>query len=140
MMKLCGYVTHVILLLVIGALFSAIHYKKQINNLNLQIAGLQTEVENCKQSSNIVGDMLDEVLSIDSDYTMYSINSLYNASTDTAKQYNYTTNISTKTCNCNAEIKRALSEFYKKSLVITKDCDITATYYNNLLKYIKEVK
>ena len=49
MMKLWGYVTHVILLLVIGALFSAIHYKKQINNLNLQIAGLQTEVENCKQ-------------------------------------------------------------------------------------------
>ena len=140
MMKLCGYVTHVILLLVIGALFSAIHYKKQINNLNLQIAGLQTEVEKCKQSSNIVGDMLDEVQSIDSDYTKYSINSLYNASTDTAKKYNYTTNISTKTCNCNAEIKRALSEFYKKSLVITKDCDITATYYNNLLKYIKEVK
>ena len=140
MMKFWGYVTHVILLLVIGALFSAIHYKKQINNLNLQIAGLQTEVENCKQSSNIVGGMLDEVQSIDSDYTKYSINSLYNASTDTAKQSNYTTNISTKTCNCNAEIKRALSEFYKKSLVITKDCDITATYYNNLLKYIKEVK
>lgn len=48
----------------------------------------------------------------------------------------------TATCNCRkyAESRRAYDELQKDILTITRDCDITATRYNELLKLCLETR
>lgn len=48
--------------------------------------------------------------------------------------------ISQSTCNCNGADKAKLQRLYEQQLVIARDCDITATYYNNLIDLYNGVK
>ncbi len=48
--------------------------------------------------------------------------------------------ISQSTCKCNGADKAKLQRLYEQQLTIARDCDITATYYNNLIDLYNGVK
>lgn len=48
--------------------------------------------------------------------------------------------ISQSTCKCNGADKAKFQRLYEQQLVIARDCDITATYYNNLIDLYNGVK
>ena len=47
--------------------------------------------------------------------------------------------VSEKKCGCSATDRTKLQRLYERQLVIAKDCDITATYYNHLLEMYQSV-
>lgn len=47
--------------------------------------------------------------------------------------------VSKETCRCSAKDQAKLQRLYERQLVIAKDCDITATYYNHLLEMYQSV-
>lgn len=47
--------------------------------------------------------------------------------------------VSKETCRCSAKDQAKFQRLYERQLVIAKDCDITATYYNHLLEMYQSV-
>ena len=92
-----------------------------------------------------------DVQHITSTYNRYRFNGLFS---DTDSVYTDTTDsgqglsadttttkaISQSTCKCNGTDEAKLQRLYEQQLVIARDCDITATYYNNLIDLYNGVK
>lgn len=48
--------------------------------------------------------------------------------------------VSKETCRCGTKDQAKLQRLYERQLVIAKDCDITATYYNHLLEMYQQLQ
>lgn len=130
----------------------AVYEKKQAQVLNqaLEDKAKKENVFNgvlADAQSNIALD----VQHITSTYNRYHFNGLFS---DTDSVHTDTTDsgqglstdttaakaISQSTCKCNGADKAKLQRLYEQQLVIARDCDITATYYNNLIDLYNGVK
>lgn len=130
----------------------AVYEKKQAQVLNqaLEDKAKKENVFNgvlADAQSNIALD----VQHITSTYNRYHFNGLfsdtYSVHTDTtdsgqglSADTTTTKAISQSTCKCNGADKAKLQRLYEQQLVIARDCDITATYYNNLIDLYNGVK
>lgn len=130
----------------------AVYEKKQAQVLNqaLEDKAKKENVFNgvlADAQSNIALD----VQHITSTYNRYHFNGLfsdtYSVHTDTtdssqslSTDTTTTKAISQSTCKCNGADKAKLQRLYEQQLVIARDCDITATYYNNLIDLYNGVK
>lgn len=92
-----------------------------------------------------------DVQHITSTYNRYHFNGLfsdtYSVLTDTtdsgqdlSTDTTTTKAISQSTCKCNGADKAKLQRLYEQQLTVARDCDITATYYNNLIDLYNGVK
>ena len=130
----------------------AVYEKKQAQMLNqaLEDKAKKENVFNgvlADAQSNIALD----VQHITSTYNRYHSDRLF---TDTDRMHTDTTDssqglsadttttkaISQSTCKCNGADKAKLQRLYEQQLIISRDCDITATYYNNLIDLYNGVK
>lgn len=130
----------------------AVYEKKQAQVLNqaLEDKAKKENVFNgvlADAQSNIALD----VQHITSTYNRYHFNGLFS---DTDSVHTDTTDsgqglstdttaakaISQSTCKCDETDKAKLQRLYEQQLVIARDCDITATYYNNLIDLYNGVK
>ena len=130
----------------------AVYEKKQAQVLNqaLEDKAKKENVFNgvlADAQSNIALD----VQHITSTYNRYHFNGLFS---DTDSVHTDTTDsgqglstdttttkaISQSTCKCNRADKAKLQRLYEQQLTIARDCDITATYYNNLIDLYNGVK
>ena len=130
----------------------AVYEKKQAQMLNqaLEDKAKKENVFNgvlADAQSNIALD----VQHITSTYNRYHFNgvfgntdSVYTDTTDSGQGLSADTTaakaISQSTCKCNGADKAKLQRLYEQQLVIARDCDITATYYNNLIDLYNGVK
>ena len=130
----------------------AVYEKKQAQVLNqaLEDKAKKENVLNgvfADAQSNIALD----VQHITSTYNRYHFNGLFSdidsVHTDTTDSgqglppdTTTTKAISQSTCKCNGTDKAKLQRLYEQQLVIARDCDITATYYNNLIDLYNGVK
>lgn len=92
-----------------------------------------------------------DVQHITSTYNRYHFNgvfgntdSVYTDTTDSGQGLSADTTttkaISQSTCKCHGTDKAKLQRLYEQQLTIARDCDITATYYNNLIDLYNGVK
>lgn len=130
----------------------AVYEKKQAQVLN------QTLEDKAKKENVFNGVLADaqsnialDVQHITSTYNRYHFNGLFS---DTDSVHTDTTDsgqglstdttaakaISQSTCKCSGTDKAKLQRLYEQQLVIARDCDITATYYNNLIDLYNGVK
>ena len=130
----------------------AVYEKKQAQVLNqaLEDKAKKENVFNgvlADAQSNIALD----VQHITSTYNRYHFNGLfsdtYSVHTDTtdssqglSADTTTTKAISQSTCKCHGTDKAKLQRLYEQQLTIARDCDITATYYNNLIDLYNGVK
>lgn len=130
----------------------AVYEKKQAQVLNqaLEDKAKKENVFNgvlADAQSNIALD----VQHITSTYNRYHFNgvfsdtdSVHTDTTDSSQGLSTDTTttkaISQSTCKCNGADKAKLQRLYEQQLVIARDCDITATYYNNLIDLYNGVK
>ena len=130
----------------------AVYEKKQAQVLN------QALEDKAKKENVLNGVLADaqsnialDVQHITSTYNRYHSDRLL---TDTDSVYTDTTDsgqglpadttaakaISQSTCKCNGADKAKLQRLYEQQLTVARDCDITATYYNNLIDLYNEAK
>lgn len=130
----------------------AVYEKKQAQVLNqaLEDKAKKENVFNgvlADAQSNIALD----VQHITSTYNRYHFNgvfgntdSVYTDTTDSGQGLFTDTTaakaISQSSCKCNGADKAKLQRLYEQQLIISRDCDITATYYNNLIDLYNGVK
>ena len=68
-------------------------------------------------------------------------NSKDNASSNTGLSDSATTAGAVSDCECRCDDKNAakLRRLYQQQLIVARDCDITASYYNELIKFYRSV-
>lgn len=130
----------------------AVYEKKQAQVLN---QALEDKLKKENVFNGVLADAQSnialDVQHITSTYNRYHFNGLFS---DTYSVHTDTTDsgqglstdttaakaISQSTCKCNGADKAKLQRFYERQLVIARDCDVTATYYNNLIDLYNGVK
>ena len=130
----------------------AIYEKKQAQVLN---QALEDKVKKENVFNGVLADAQSnialDVQHITSTYNRYHFNgvfgntdSVHTDTTDSSQGLSTDTTtakaISQSTCKCNGTDKAKLQRLYEQQLVIARDCDITATYYNNLIDLYNGVK
>lgn len=78
------------------------------------------------------------ILFNDSDSLQYSDNTSSNASVP--NDAGSTKPVQESTCKCNADNRTRLQRLYRQQLEVARDCDITATHYNELIDIYKGVQ
>lgn len=63
-----------------------------------------------------------------------------NSNKDLSSNTTTTKAVSKSTCQCNGVDRAKFQRLYQQQLVIARDCDITATYYNKLIDLYNGVK
>lgn len=140
--------------------FTSSHYQLKIAEYEKKQAQvLNQALEDKAKKENVFNGVLADAQSnialdvqhITSTYNRYHFNGLFS---DTDSVHTDTTDssqglpsnspvtkaISQSKCQCNGTDKAKLQRFYERQLVIARDCDITATYYNNLIDLYNGVK
>lgn len=140
--------------------FTSSHYQLKIAEYEKKQAQVLNQVlEDKAKKENVFNGVLADAQSnialdiqhITSTYNRYHFNGLFS---DTDSVHTDTTDsgqglsadttttkaISQSTCKCNGADKAKLQRLYEQQLVIARDCDITATYYNNLIDLYNGVK
>lgn len=140
--------------------FTSSHYQLKIAEYEKKQAQvLNQALEDKAKKENVFNGVLADAQSnialdiqhITSTYNRYHFNGLFS---DTDSVHTDTTDsgqglsadttttkaISQSTCKCNGTDKAKLQRLYEQQLVIARDCDITATYYNNLIDLYNGVK
>lgn len=140
--------------------FTSSHYQLKIAEYEKKQAQvLNQALEDKAKKENVFNGVLADAQSnialdvqhITSTYNRYHFNGLfsdaYSVHTDTtdsgqglSADTTTTKAISQSTCKCNGTDKAKLQRLYEQQLVIARDCDITATYYNNLIDLYNGVK
>ena len=115
-------------------------YKEQVSKQNLvavqQVQQLEQKLAKAYQEADQGAQNAKDF--IDTTYAAMS-NKLQDYSTDTStkKSMPATTTATSKVCSCrnqhDAESRRAFRKLRADILTITRDCDITASYYNELI-------
>lgn len=130
----------------------AVYEKKQAQVLN------QALEDKAKKENVLNGVLADaqsnialDVQHITSTYNRYHFNGLFSDTdsvhtdtTDSSQGLSADTTttkaISQSKCQCNGTDKAKLQRLYEQQLTVARDCDITATYYNNLIDLYNGVK
>lgn len=130
----------------------AVYEKKQAQVLN---QALEDKAKKENVFNGVLADAQNnialDVQHITSTYNRYHFNgvfgntdSVHTDTTDSSQGLSTDTTaakaISQSTCKCNGADKAKLQRLYEQQLVIARDCDITATYYNNLIDLYNGVK
>lgn len=130
----------------------AVYEKKQAQVLN---QALEDKVKKENVFNGVLADAQSnialDVQHITSTYNRYHFNGLFgdtdSVHTDTtdssqglSTDTTTTKAISQSTCKCNGADKAKLQRLYEQQLTVARDCDITATYYNNLIDLYNGVK
>ncbi len=115
-------------------------YKEQVSKQNLvavqHVQQLEQKLATAYQKADQGAQNAKDF--IDTTYAAMS-NKLQDYSTDTSTKQSMpaTTTTTSKVCSCgnqyNAESRRAFRKLRADILTITRDCDITASYYNELI-------
>ena len=140
--------------------FTSSHYQLKIAEYEKkQVQVLNQALEDKAKKENVFNGVLADAQSnialdvqhITSTYNRYHFNGLFSDTdsvhtdtTDSSQGLSTDTTttkaISQSTCKCNGTDKAKLQRLYEQQLVIARDCDITATYYNNLIDLYNGVK
>lgn len=143
----------------IGYSFTSSHYQLKIAEYEKKQAQvLNQALEDKAKKENVFNGVLADAQSnialdvqhITSTYNRYHFNRLFS---DTDSVHTDTTDsgqglstdttaaktISQSTCKCNGTDKAKLRKLYEQQLTIARDCDITASYYNNLIDLYNKV-
>lgn len=100
--------------------------------INVQ-SSLSKDIQNVTSTYHYFSDFLPG----DSGWLQQSDNT--SSSKDVSSNSEVTTSISQSKCQCNATDKAKLRNLYEQQLTIARDCDITASYYNNLIDLYNKV-
>lgn len=140
--------------------FTSSHYQLKIAEYEKKQAQvLNQALEDKAKKENVFNGVLADAQSnialdvqhITSTYNRYHFNRLFSDTdsvhtdtTDSSQGLSTDTTttkaISQSICKCNGTDKAKLQRLYEQQLVIARDCDITATYYNNLIDLYNGVK
>lgn len=101
--------------------------------LNVQ-SNLSEDIQNVTSTYN---HYFSDFLSSDSSRLQQSDNA--SGSKDMSSNSEVTISVSQSKCQCNGADKAKLRELYEQQLIVARDCDITASYYNNLIDLYNKV-
>lgn len=101
--------------------------------LNVQ-SGLSKDIQNVTSTYN---HYFSDFLPGDSGWLQQSDNT--SSSKDVSSNSKTSISISQSKCQCDGTDKAKLRKLYEQQLTIARDCDITASYYNNLIDLYNKV-
>ena len=101
--------------------------------LNVQ-SGLSKDIQNVTSTYN---HYFSDFLPGDSGWLQQSDNT--SSSKDVPSNSKTSISISQSKCQCDGTDKAKLRKLYEQQLTIARDCDITSTYYNNLIDLYNKV-
>jgi hypothetical protein len=116
-----------------------------------QKAKTQKEQEFFTEAINVQSSLSKDIQNVTSTYNHYFSDFLpgdsgwlqqsdnTSSSKDVSSNSEVTTSISQSKCQCNATDKAKLRNLYEQQLTIARDCDITTSYYNNLIDLYNKV-
>ena len=116
-----------------------------------QKAKTQKEQEFFTEAINVQSSLSKDIQNVTSTYNHYFSDFLpgdsgwlqqsdnTSSSKDVSSNSEVTTSISQSKCQCNATDKAKLQRLYEQQLTVARDCDITASYYNNLIDLYNKV-
>lgn len=116
-----------------------------------QKAKAQKEQEFFTEALNVQSNLSEDIQNVTSTYNQYFSDFLPgdigrlqqsgNASSykDVSSNSKTSISISQSKCQCDGTNKTKLRKFYEQQLTIARDCDITASYYNNLIDLYNKV-
>lgn len=116
-----------------------------------QKAKTQKEQELFTEAINVQSNLSEDIQGITSTYNHYFSDFLFSNSSWLQQSDNTSSNkdvssdsktsisISQSKCQCDGTDKAKLRELYEQQLTIARDCDITASYYNNLIDLYNKV-
>lgn len=116
-----------------------------------QKAKTQKEQEFFTEALNVQSNLSEDIQGIASTYNHYFSDFLpgnsgwlqqsdnTSSSKDVSSNSSTTSSISQSKCQCDGTNKTKLRELYEQQLTIARDCDITASYYNNLIDLYNKV-
>lgn len=159
-LKNCLWAVSVLASAYISYSFTSSHYQLRIAEYEKKQAQVLNQAleDKAKKENEFNGVLADaqsnialDVQHLTSTYNRYRFNGLFSDTdslhTDTADSgQNLSSDttaskaISQSKCECNGTDKAKFRKLYEQQLVIARDCDITATYYNNLIDLYNGVK
>lgn len=101
--------------------------------INVQ-SGLSKDIQNVTSTYN---HYFSDFLPGDSGWLQQSDNT--SSSKDVSSNSKTSISISQSKCQCDGTDKAKLRKLYEQQLTIARDCDITASYYNNLIDLYNKV-
>lgn len=116
-----------------------------------QKAKTQKEQEFFTEALNVQSNLSEDIQGIASTYNHYFSDFLpgnsgwlqqsdnTSSSKDVSPNSSTTSSISQSKCQCDGTDKTKLRKLYEQQLTIARDCDITASYYNNLIDLYNKV-
>lgn len=116
-----------------------------------QKAKTQKEQEFFTETINVQNNLSEDIQGITSTYNHYFSDFLpsdssrlqqsdnTSGSKDVSSNSEVTISVSQSKCQCDGTDKAKLRELYEQQLTIARDCDITASYYNNLIDLYNKV-
>lgn len=116
-----------------------------------QKAKTQKEQEFFTEALNVQSNLSEDIQNVTSTYNHYFSDFLpgdssglqqsgnASGSKDVSSNSEVTTSISQSKCQCDGTDKTKLRKLYEQQLTIARDCDITASYYNNLIDLYNKV-
>ena len=161
MYKILSYIAIIVAFVASGYYLAAKRYEAKIEEYRAEQAQAvikqqeefrKQEAERYAQVSTIQSNLADGVADVIKSYntlndSMDSINanSLHDnqdSATD-SKQMSTTTSSTSRVQECRCECSRAdrarLQRLYQRQLIVARDCDITATHYNQLIKLYNSI-
>ena len=159
-LKNCLWTVSVLASAYISYSFTSSHYQLKVAEYEKKQAQvLNQALEDKAKKENVFNGVLADAQSnialdvqhITSTYNRYHFNgvfgntdSVYTDTTDSGQGLppgtTTTKAISQSKCQCDGTDKAKLRKLYEQQLTIARDCDITATYYNNLIDLYNGVK
>lgn len=159
-LKNCLWAISVLASAYISYSFTSSHYQLKVAEYEKKQAQvLNQALEDKAKKENVLNGVLADAQSnialdvqhITSTYNRYHFNgvfgntdSVHTDTTDSGQGLPADTTaakaISQSTCKCNGTDKAKLQRLYEQQLTVARDCDITATYYNNLIDLYNGVK
>lgn len=116
-----------------------------------QKAKTQKEQELFTEALNVQSNLSEDIQNVTSTYNHYFSDFLpsnsswlqqsdnTSGSKDVSSNSEVTISVSQSKCQCNGTDKAKLRELYEQQLTVARDCDITASYYNNLIDLYNKV-
>lgn len=116
-----------------------------------QKAKTQKEQELFTETINVQSNLSEDIQGITSTYNHYFSDFLFGDSSWLQQSDNTSSNkdvssnsktpvsVSQSKCQCDGINKAKLRELYEQQLTVARDCDITASYYNNLIDLYNKV-
>ena len=161
MYKILSYIAIIVTFVASGYYLAAKRYEAKIEEFRAEQAQAvikqqeefrKQERERYAQVSTIQSNLADGVADVIKSYNTltdsvdsFNANSMLNnqdSATDT-KQVSATTSSTSRVqeckCECSTDNRAKLQRLYQQQLIVARDCDITATHYNQLIKLYNSI-